>query len=629
MWYLCKMPYSQILAIIVALSLIVGAQEALPPTMGRGLAIALWSFKLALWYFFCLFWARKTRLPERIVSDRVLWLANLILLLDLYVLNINGFLPRPSFLASSITYMEGVGLSIYFVYVLAGWGAVWKGSPEAVRLYRSLRHFVFGKAKMILPVFIPYFMAGIMGDVLKAIGVPHTEVLFTITFLVAMAVVLPPVTLRIWSCKPLPDTPERKMIEDFLLRMGQKVKEIMLWPAEGLEFCTASVLGILPRFRYILFTPCLLSYLTGPEILAVLSHEITHIKRRHMFWYLAFILAFMVVFYRLIDPAWTWLMTHEGVMRFFFEVQNDALFFGLFAVLPFVLVFILYFRFVMGFFMRNFEREADSSVFETGIHPSNLINALEKVAFLAGGTRNQPSWHHYSVAERVDFLTKALKDRDVLMAFKRRLRNMKGFFLLITAILAILPSFMPKNLWEAKARENLTSVAIDQVLGSGERRPDLYLALGELFLQRKDYEKAEWFTKRAVRLAPNSAQALNNLAWLYATSEDPRYLRPKEALILAKRAAGIDPAPYILDTLAEAYFRNGMVKEAAQLEEEILSQGPERASYYKGQLKRFRKALGRSKEDHRSTTKTKAKKDMDSVNTSQWPFLYFLSWNLD
>ena len=60
--------------------------------------------------------------------------------------------------------------------------------------------------------------------------------------------------------------------------------------------------------------------------------------------------------------------------------------------------------------------------------------------------------------------------------------------------------------------------------------------------------------KAVLDFLPDSPAAENNLAWIYATTDDPQFRKPAEALVLARRAAQSSPYPNsdFLDTLAEA-----------------------------------------------------------------------------
>ena len=81
--------------------------------------------------------------------------------------------------------------------------------------------------------------------------------------------------------------------------------------------------------------------------------------------------------------------------------------------------------------------------------------------------------------------------------------------------------------------------------------------------------------------------ALNNLAWLYATTKDQDLKNEEKALELALRASRIKPEAYILDTLAEAYWVNGMREEALAASEAALAADPENREYYEKQRKKF------------------------------------------
>ncbi|RLB63634.1 MAG: peptidase M48, partial [Deltaproteobacteria bacterium] len=56
---------------------------------------------------------------------------------------------------------------------------------------------------------------------------------------------------------------------------------------------------------------------------------------------------------------------------------------------------------------------------------------------------------------------------------------------------------------------------------------------------------------------------------------------------LAKAAAAIKPAPHILDTLAEGYWRRGFPCVALDLEQKVLSAKPKQLEIYQRQAEKF------------------------------------------
>jgi len=97
--------------------------------------------------------------------------------------------------------------------------------------------------------------------------------------------------------------------------------------------------------------------------------------------------------------------------------------------------------------------------------------------------------------------------------------------------------------------------------------------------------------KLALSLKPDSVEAENDLAWLYATTKNPKFRNPTDALILARRAVGSSPQPVpaYLDTLAEALLLNGHPADALATETEAARLDPENPEL-QSRLQHFRQA---------------------------------------
>jgi tetratricopeptide (TPR) repeat protein len=122
------------------------------------------------------------------------------------------------------------------------------------------------------------------------------------------------------------------------------------------------------------------------------------------------------------------------------------------------------------------------------------------------------------------------------------------------------------------AKEQFDEVAANNPEDLGTREQ-----LGYAYMQLKDENEAINQLKSALELAPNSAQAENNLAWLYATADDRKLRNPAEALVLARRAVKDSPQPNAayLDTLAEALLLNGQAGEAVTIEQQAFELDPQ------------------------------------------------------
>lgn len=103
----------------------------------------------------------------------------------------------------------------------------------------------------------------------------------------------PELLIRVLHAHPLPASPLRKRLEDMAKRLGLKYRDIMIWHTHyGIG--NAAVMGLVPRFRYILLTDLLLETLDDEQIEAVFAHEAGHVQHRHLLWYVVFVAIFML-----------------------------------------------------------------------------------------------------------------------------------------------------------------------------------------------------------------------------------------------------------------------------------------------------------------------------------------------
>jgi tetratricopeptide (TPR) repeat protein len=238
----------------------------------------------------------------------------------------------------------------------------------------------------------------------------------------------------------------------------------------------------------------------------------------------------------------------------------------------------------MGFFMRNFERQADLYSATTMGTPKAIISSLEKIAHLSGKSRNLPSWHHFSIKERVDCLRRNLEEPDLV---KRHNRFIAASFLTYLVCLVGLVYVLNFSPIKQHIIYSLGEKALSQQLLKDPVDIDLWQNLAMIYHETKEYEKAIGTYERIIDLDPNHATVLNNLAWLLATVPDQGLRDKMRALDLAKKAVAIERSAMFLDTLAEAYYVNGMISEAVEAIEEAVSIASEGRNYYEKQLKKF------------------------------------------
>ena len=128
---------------------------------------------------------------------------------------------------------------------------------------------------------------------------------------------------------------------------------------------------------------------------------------------------------------------------------------------------------------------------------------------------------------------------------------------------------------------------------------DRYLLtkMGDLLYFQDQKNKAEIWYRRALEINPGEPRTLNNLAWLLTETHKEDQKRLKESVVLAQKALEVKKTAFIWDTLAEAYFINGLYDKAAEASHNALESAEEGngisveadLDYYK---KRFKQMAG-------------------------------------
>jgi len=283
------------------------------------------------------------------------------------------------------------------------------------------------------------------------------------------------------------------------------------------------------------------------DVWAVIAHEAEHIRRHHLFYYLIAVTGLLGFFA---------LAVNVNFLLVFTEIsQVPSLILGISAIIS-VLLFV---RFGIGFLSQNFERQADCHSFERfGITP--ISTALLKVSWLNGINPEQDNWHHYGVRQRIDYLSKCLKKPEMLQKHHRRVTRIKmGCALMLVGLLGaniILTSeFIKTNVLAWKLERSNDNWKFEDA--------SLLTKMGDLLYFQDHKNKAEIWYRRALELNPGESRTLNNLAWLLTETHLGDQKRLNESMELAQKALEGKRTAFIWDTLAEAYFMNGLYEKAA------------------------------------------------------------------
>ncbi|HMK65526.1 MAG TPA: M48 family metallopeptidase, partial [Thermodesulfobacteriota bacterium] len=350
---------------------------------------------------------------------------------EIYLLNFKSLvalIPGAHRFAS----IEGFsGISLYLVHV----GLIWYwGFPAQVLIAQASGTrgvYLKSQFQFNLPILFPWLSITVLSDLIKLFSGPRVvaflnepwgEIIYILAFLILLSIFFPFLIKTWWQCRPVPEGAKREILDDFCRQMGAPFRSIFLWPAFGGKLLTAGVMGLVRRFRYLLITPALLDLLDQEELRGVVAHEIGHIRKKHLIFYLLFFAGYIIL--AVVMGQWLSIqsLSHPNLiflLNSWKSFSEDL--YSFIQILPMALGLILYFRFLFGFFMRNFERQADLYALEILGSPWPLIRSLEKIGLFSGQSRTLPSWHHFSIAQRVEFLEQAYKHPDLVKRHQKKI----------------------------------------------------------------------------------------------------------------------------------------------------------------------------------------------------------------
>lgn len=487
-----------------------------------------------------------------------------------------------------------LGLVYLFLFLAILWFTAFRTMRGIVDMGGSPWAHVWSNLKFNLAILLPYIIIIAVYDLLSLLQIPWvyqllgTALFQIVSFVLIILVISPWLVTYFWDCEPLPQGELRTRINDFCQTHRIRFKNIMSWNALNKGLVTAAVIGAFPFSRYLLITPRLMELLDTDEIMAVVAHEAGHVKKKHIYYYIFLFVGFVFLAYKIIDRLYKSIFA--GSTEYVFSISPDG---DLVAhsnnflfIIMFILMLLFYVRFVFGYFMRNFERQADLFCFEAGIAPELLISSFQKLGVKTGKGEEKSNWHHFTLNQRIDFLQQCTAAPEQVLDHHMKVKQALKSALFIFIMLTIL-TFNP---YARRLDDRLNKQIFQNYISQSPDKPLIYLQLAQLHYNQGRWHRAKEAYEKSLQLDPRQADALNNLAWLLLTCPDKRLLNAKRALRLAQTAVTIREAHYILDTLAEALFQNRRFKEAMEAEKRALKLAPANLkAEYQERLKKIKK----------------------------------------
>jgi Zn-dependent protease with chaperone function len=529
--------------------------------------------------------------------SRLSILALMLFAVNIYVFRLNTTVSQVPLFQTIPTLGALLFLGLFVLYLVIVWNAAFRIQARVFTKEISRRRFVLSHLSFCLPALLPWLCLSLFADVIRFLPFapvrdfltrPAGEIFYMLVFLVLLAIFGPVLIKTVWQCRPMEKSAARIRIETVCDRAGLRYADILRWDLFAGSMITAGVMGLVGKFRYILVTPALVHALDDAELEAVMLHEIGHVHHHHMLFYLFFFAGFIACNFVLFEPMTLMVLIADPLYR-------GAAFFGLAkqqihpVVMGMMIIgfFILYFRFGFGFFMRNFERQADLHLYRFFPDAAPLIRTFHKIAVISRQAMDRPNWHHFSIGQRIRFLEQCQKNPFLVAHHHRRVRRMiSGAVMVLIGVFWFGYSLSYGQL--KPGFENfIARQLVFQQLSDHPGDVDLLVFAADFHYARQNFMKARAAYETVIHTDPRHVHALNNLAWLLATCPDEAVRDPGRALELAGRAVSLSREPFVLDTYAEALFVNNRVAEALQAAREALALAGDGHGYYREQIRRF------------------------------------------
>ncbi|MCD4787713.1 MAG: M48 family metalloprotease [Desulfobacterales bacterium] len=516
---------------------------------------------------------------------------------DIYGLSLTCFLKNIPLFTVIPTLQALVFIGLFVFYLAIIWACAYGPYKRLYITDLSRRSYVLSNISFSIPVLFPWLLLSGIADIINALpfelpkrflSTPEGQVIYFLVFLSTVVIIGPAMIQKFWRCKPLESGYVRSRIEKLCRRAGLEYSNILYWPIFGGRMITAGIMGLIKKFRYILITKALVRHLEPEEMDAVIAHEIGHVKRKHLHFYLVFFIGYIFLSYTFFDLLIYFIIYTDPVYRLISSsgINHDTIISAVFSLII-IIIFFIYFRYIFGYFMRNFERQADTYVYALFPSAKPLISTFKKITATTGQSPDIPNWHHFSIKERIEYLNLCEEDKTCIIKQDRKIK--KSIAVYLAAIVII--GGIGYNLNYGETGKKLSKHFIEKILlreiNKTPDNPHLYSNLGDLYYNINDYTETIRAYEKSIDLKPDNPHVLNNLAWLYATCDDKNLRNPERALNLALKAADIEKSPHILDTLAESYYINGQLEEAVSAELHALRIAKKERLYFENQLKKF------------------------------------------
>jgi Zn-dependent protease with chaperone function len=302
------------------------------------------------------------------------------------------------------------------------WAAMYRHHGGAQTNCSLLRHLLLqARHHLALVLLPPLAVVGLIETIATLKIAPQLDTVwwFAIPQLAIVLLLMPLAVRRIWRTTPLALQPLRGTLDEVCHSRGASVREILVWHTDG-TMANAAVVGMSRFLRYLLLTDVLFSQLTADQIVAVVRHELAHLRR----WHLPLRLALL-----LLPVAW-WVVLKQAFPDLESNINASFAGFGLSpthtTAVATPLLFLTYAVLVVGWYSRHLEHDADvDACLDNNSHfdPRAAADFCTALITLCGDSHESwfTRWLHPPVSARIDLLNRIAIHSHIAVAIRRRM----------------------------------------------------------------------------------------------------------------------------------------------------------------------------------------------------------------
>ncbi len=256
------------------------------------------------------------------------------------------------------------------LWLVGGWAAVQGAGFWCDRILRKTSWSAFAYLQFwfagLLPAMMLYMALGVVEIV--CLGHPLIRHCAEAVSVLLVLMAAPFLIGRALKTRRIPSGALAVAFERLARRAGVRIRHLDIWPVRTGRVGTAMAIGVFPRSRSIVISDVLVNTLNSGEILAVLAHELSHLKRHHVARLIAILTGsiFVAIFTLVLVARWFDVELFRG--NHWSPLQLSLLIVGV--------------LFVRGALLRRYEYQADRDAAQLTGKPGALASALLKLAKL-------------------------------------------------------------------------------------------------------------------------------------------------------------------------------------------------------------------------------------------------------